>query len=68
MAQAVAKIMGKPLKYKLISSESARRGYDRRYALEGGKLQSMGWKAPVEFHDGLEKIIKWTMGRPWWVV
>lgn len=68
MAQAVAKIMGKPLKYKLISSESARRGYDRRYALEGGKLQSMGWKAPVEFYDGLEKIVKWTMDRPWWVV
>lgn len=44
MAQKVAKIMNKELKYKLVPSESARPGYDRRYALDGSKLRSLGWK------------------------
>jgi dTDP-D-glucose 4,6-dehydratase/intein/homing endonuclease len=68
MAEAVAKIMGKTLKPNFVSSESARPGYDRRYALKPGKLESVGWKRPVEFYDGLEKIVKWTLEHPWWVV
>lgn len=68
MAQMVAEIMGKELIYKLIPSDSARRGYDRRYALDGKKLQNLGWVPPVEFKQGLERIIKWTLDHPWWVV
>lgn len=68
MAKLIAEIMGKELKYKLVPSESARPGYDRRYALDGKKLQHMGWKPPVEFRKGLEKIVSWTMAHPWWVV
>lgn len=66
-AQLVAEIMGKKLNYELKCSESARPGYDRRYALDGSKLRNMGWKPPVEFKEGLEKIIKWTLDHPWWV-
>lgn len=66
-AQMVAEIMGKPLLYELKHSESARPGYDRRYALDGSKLREMGWKPPVEFRAGLEKIISWTLGHPWWI-
>lgn len=68
MAQMVAEIMGKKLNFRLVSSESARRGYDRRYALDGKKLQDLGWKAPVEFRKGLENIVKWTLDHPWWLV
>lgn len=68
MAQMVADIMGKELNYKLVSSESARRGYDRRYALDGSKLHNLGWRHPVEFRSGLEKIVKWTLEHPWWIV
>lgn len=68
MAQLIADIMGKELKYKLVRSESARRGYDRRYALDGGKLREMGWQQPVGFVEGLEKIVRWTMDNPHWIV
>lgn len=68
MAQLVAEIMGYPLKYKLVASQSARPGYDRRYALDGNKIKKMGWKAPIEFEDGLESIIRWQLDHPWWVV
>lgn len=68
MAKLVAEIMGKKLNFRLVSSESARRGYDRRYALDGSKLEKLGWKPPVEFRQGLEQIVKWTLEHPWWVV
>lgn len=68
MALLVAKVMGKELKYKLISSESIRPGYDRRYMLDGSKLENMGWKAPVEFEDALKQIVSWTINNPHWLV
>lgn len=67
LAQMVADIMGKPLNYELRASESARPGYDRRYALDGSKLRAAGWRRPVEFRQGLERIVKWTLDHPWWV-
>lgn len=67
LALLVSKIMGKELKYKLISSGSVRKGYDKRYALSGKKLEDMGWRQPVSFDDGLEQIIRWTLDHPWWI-
>jgi dTDP-glucose 4,6-dehydratase len=68
LAQMVAEIMGKDLKYKLIPSESARPGYDRRYALDGSKMAAMGWKQPVSFKDSLKRIVDFTMDNPHWLV
>lgn len=68
VAQYVAKLLGKPLEYKLIPSEEARRGYDRRYALDGSKMASLGWKHPVKTLDGIEKIVHWTMENPHWII
>jgi dTDP-glucose 4,6-dehydratase len=65
-AQMVAEVMGMPLKYELKCSESARPGYDRRYALDGSLLRDMGWRPPIGFRDGLERIVKWTLDHPWW--
>lgn len=68
MAQLIAEIMGKKLNFKLVPSDSARRGYDRRYALDGSKLKELGWQPPVEFKQGLEEIVQWTLAHPWWIV
>lgn len=67
LALMVAEIMGRELKYRLVASESARPGYDMRYALDGSKIREAGWIPPVSFRDGLEKIVKWTMDNPWWI-
>jgi len=67
MAELVSEIMGKKLKYRIVSSESVRKGYDKRYALDGSKLREMGWTAPVPFLRGLERIVRWTLDNPWWV-
>lgn len=68
MAQMVASIMNKELKYKLIPSESARPGYDRRYMLDGTKLRDLGWKQPMSFRESLESIVKWSLENPHWVL
>jgi dTDP-glucose 4,6-dehydratase len=67
LAKMVAEIIGKELKYKLVPSESARPGYDRRYGLDGSKMESFGWKHPLGLKNSLEKIVKWTLDNPHWV-
>ena len=64
----LAGIMGKELKYHLVPSESARPGYDRRYALDGGKMTSMGWEPPMTLQESLQRVVTWTIRNPHWVV
>jgi dTDP-glucose 4,6-dehydratase len=68
LAQLVAKSMNKELKYHLVPSESARPGYDRRYALNGDKMATLGWKAPYTLDESLERIVNWTLAHPHWMV
>lgn len=67
LAQLVSKIMNKELKYKLIPSESARPGYDKRYALDGSKLRNSGWKAPYTFSQTIERVVNWSMSNAHWI-
>ncbi len=67
LAQFVAKCMKKELKYRLVPSESARPGYDRRYALDGGKLAAAGWNPPLPSLAAIEQIVKWTLEHPHWI-
>lgn len=68
LAQMVADIMGKELKYELIPSEAARAGYDRRYALDGAKLETAGWKMPMTFRESLERVVNHTLEHQEWLV
>jgi dTDP-glucose 4,6-dehydratase len=67
MAQMVAAIMGKELKHRMVPSESARPGYDKRYMLDGIKLRSLGWWPPVLFGMSLTRIVRWTLDHPHWL-
>jgi len=67
MAQKVAAIIGKPLKYNLVSCHESRPGHDTRYALDGTKLFEMGWRLPITFDQSLEKTVKWTLAHPEWL-
>lgn len=61
LAQAIADIVGKPLKYKLVDFHGSRPGHDLRYALDSGKLLSSGYRYPVDFDESLERTVKWTV-------
>lgn len=66
LAQRIAEIIGKPLRYELIDFHSARPGHDARYALDGSKLAALGWKAPVPLDEALVRMVNWTLNHPEW--
>lgn len=68
VAQFVAKCMNKELKYKLIPAEKARKGYDKRYALDGSKLKQLGWSHPISTLDSIKQIVQWTLEHPHWIL
>lgn len=68
VAQFVAECLGKKLKYRLIPSEKARRGYDKRYALDGKKLYDLGWRHPTSTLENIKNIVDWTIKNPHWIL
>ena len=67
LAQVIAKLMGKELKYKIIDSHSARPGHDPHYGLDDSKLKSLGWKSPVSFEESLKSTIEWQSQNKQWI-
>lgn len=67
IAQLVAKLMGRELKYELEDFHHSRPGHDRRYALSGEKMKSLGWSAPHDFIESMKKTIEWTLAHPEWL-
>jgi dTDP-glucose 4,6-dehydratase len=61
MAQAIAEIIGKPLRYEMVDFHSSRPGHDLRYALDGTKLRDLGWQPPVDFKGALKKTVIWSL-------
>ena len=66
MAQLIADAAGKPLKHKLVDFHSSRPGHDLRYALDGSKIASIGWKAKVPFEESVRSTVRWTLDHPEW--
>jgi dTDP-glucose 4,6-dehydratase len=67
MAQFIAKVLNKPLDYELVDFHSDRPGHDERYALDGNKLFSLGWKLPIDFENSLRNTILWTVENDKWL-
>jgi len=67
LAQMVAKMLDKKLKYELVDFHHARPGHDRRYALDGEKLSRSGWQQPVNFEESLKNTVAWTLKHPVWL-
>jgi dTDP-glucose 4,6-dehydratase len=67
MAQFIADVMGKDLRYELVDFHSSRPGHDLRYALDGNKLRELGWATSTTFEQSLVKTIEWTLANPRWL-
>lgn len=67
LAQTIAKLMGKELKYKLIDSHTARPGHDPHYGLDSTKLYALGWKPPLSFEESLKNTIDWQITHDEWI-
>jgi dTDP-glucose 4,6-dehydratase len=67
MAEMIADVMGKPFEYEMVNFHGDRPGHDMRYALDGSKLDALGWKVPVGFDASLSSTIVWTLENSKWL-
>lgn len=67
IAQFIAKELGKELKYTMHDDPVSRPGHDLRYALDGTRLQRMGWELPKTFEESLRQCIRWMVQNPDWL-
>ena len=67
MAQFIANIIGKDLKFEMVNFHSDRPGHDLRYSLDGSKLFSLGFKLPLNFDESLTNTILWTLNNREWI-
>ena len=66
LAQFIAKVQRKKLKYQMVDFHSSRPGHDLRYALDGSKMKKMGWE-PESAFKRLESVVKWTLDNNRWL-
>jgi len=57
LAQSIADILGRPLRYRLEDFSLGRPGHDCRYALDGTKLALRGWVPRVSFEESLRQTV-----------
>jgi dTDP-glucose 4,6-dehydratase len=60
----ILRLVGRPA--SLIQHVADRQGHDRRYALDTGKLEQLGWRPEVPFEDGLAATVEWYRDNEWW--
>jgi dTDP-glucose 4,6-dehydratase len=66
LAKFIAKAQDKDLSYEMVDFHSQRPGHDLRYALDGSKMEKMGW-VPKSAYDQLEITINWTLENDRWL-
>jgi len=65
IARAIVALVGAD--ESLITFISDRPGHDRRYSLDSRKMHSLGWRARVDFDEGLERTVRWyARNEQWW--
>lgn len=67
LAKIIAKHVGKPLCYNLVSHHESRPGHDNRYSLDGSKLKQLGWEPHDDFDNLIKEIVDWTLKHPEWL-
>lgn len=67
LAQKIAELMGKELKYEIQDSVMARPGHDPHYGLDDSKLKELGWSSPIPFGESLKNTIEWQESHPEWI-
>ena len=67
LAQMIAKLMGKELKYKVVDFHKTRPGHDKNYGLDDSKIRNLGWHSPISFEESLANCIKWQTENDQWI-
>lgn len=60
VAQRIAALMGRKLRYELVDFVVNRPRHDMRYAIKSSRLDALGWKPSVDFVSGLTAVVGWN--------
>lgn len=53
--------------WSMVERVPDRKGHDRRYSLDDGKLRALGFTPSIPFADGLAATVRWYADNPsWW--
>ncbi|MGW4637534.1 dTDP-glucose 4,6-dehydratase [Sphaerisporangium sp. NPDC004334] len=53
--------------WDLVVPVADRRGHDRRYSVDSGKIQALGFAPEVDFERGLAEVVRWYRDhQDWW--
>jgi dTDP-glucose 4,6-dehydratase len=50
-----------------VNFHSARPGHDLRYALDGWKMDSIGWRQPVTLDESIRATVRWYLANTEWL-
>jgi len=67
LAQIIAGVIGKPLKYEMVDFHSSRPGHDLRYAMCGQKMRDMGWEPTKSLTERIGEVVRWTLNSRDWL-
>ena len=67
VAQKIANILGKELKYTMVSYDLQRPGHDFRYSLSGEYMKTLGWEPKYDFDLRLKQMVEWTLKNDRWL-
>lgn len=67
LAGMIAEAAGCPLRYRLADFHSTRPGHDPHYGLDPAKITRLGWRAPVDFTESLDRTVQWAVKNPGWL-
>jgi dTDP-glucose 4,6-dehydratase len=67
VAQKIANILGKELKYTMVGYDLQRPGHDFRYSLSGEYMKDLGWEPKYDFDLRLKQMIEWTLKNDRWL-
>ena len=64
LTRQILRILDRP--ESLIERVPDRPGHDRRYSLDTGKIEALGWRPAMPFDEGLAATAAWYRGNEWW--
>ena len=67
VAQIIANLMNKELKYELIDFHHSNPAHDIHYGLEDNNLKPNGWKQPVNFKESMKNTLDWQIKNKDWL-
>ncbi len=61
VAQKIAQLLGCKLNYELVVDPPGRPKPDMRYSIDSSKLRALGWSPEIDFHTGLEQVVRYEL-------